>query len=119
MKQLIPFLSNDILSLPQEDHIWLAIKAIANAGYKESGEPKLSICSAANLYQVPCSMLGDCLKGLRTHTEAHVNQQNLTPAQEEVFVKWVKVLGHHGVPLTQPTLTLYASEILGQQVGES
>jgi hypothetical protein len=59
------------------------------------------------------------MKGLRTHAEAHVDQQKLSPAEEEVLVKWAKVLGRRGVPLTHSTLTTYAAEILGKPIGES
>ena len=39
--------------------------------------------------------------------------------QEEVLVKWIKVQGCHGIPLTYVTVALYAGEISGQQVGGS
>jgi hypothetical protein len=38
--------------------------------------------------------------------------------EEDVLVKWAKVLGHQGVPLTYLTLTTYASKISGKQIGE-
>ena len=59
------------------------------------------------------------MKGLKTHAEVHIDQKNLSPAQEEILVKWAKVLGRCGVPLTHSTLATYASEILGKPVGES
>jgi len=111
--------SADILALPQESRIQLAIDAIAKAGYKPTGGQKLSTREAACIYQVPRSTLGDRMKGLQTRAEAHIDQQSLSPAQEEVLVKWAKVLGRRGVPLTHSTLATYASEILGKPVGES
>ncbi|KAF8227726.1 hypothetical protein L208DRAFT_1020800, partial [Tricholoma matsutake] len=59
---------------------------------------------AAKIYDVPHSTLADHMKGLPTHVEAHVSQQNLSPADEEVLVKWAKVMGHRGVPLSYSTL---------------
>ena len=59
------------------------------------------------------------MKGLCTHAEAHVEQQARSPAEEEVLVKWAKVQGRWGIPLTYSTLTKYASEILGKPIGES
>ena len=111
--------SADILALPQESHIQLAINAIAKAGYKPTGGQQLSTHEAARIYQVPCNTLGDRMKGLQTRAEAHINQQNLSPAQEEILVTWAKVLGRRGVPLTHSTLATYASEILGKPVGKS
>ena len=104
--------SADILALPQEDCIQLAIMAINEAGYKLNQDQHLSTCQAANIYHVSCSSLGNYIKGLHTHAEAHVGQQNLLLAEEEVLVKWVKVLGYWRVPLTYSTLTQYASVVL-------
>ena len=58
------------------------------------------------------------MKGLKTCAEVHINQQNLSPAQKEILVKWAKVLGCRGVPLTHSTLATYTSEILGKPVSE-
>ena len=71
------------------------------------------------MYQVPHSTLGDHMQGLCTCAEAHVDQQNLSLAEEEVLVKWTKVMGHWGVPLTHSILAMYASEISGKPIGES
>lgn len=59
------------------------------------------------------------MKGLQACAEVHIDQQNLSPAQEEVLMKWAKVLGCCEVPLTHSTLVTYASEILGKPVSES
>jgi hypothetical protein len=119
MPEPIPPPSIEILALPQEDQIQLAIDAITKAGYKENGNQQLSTRKAANIYQVPCSTLGDRMKGLPARAEAHISQQKLSPAEEEVLVKWAKVLGRRGVPLTHATLATYASEIHGGPIGES
>ena len=42
--------SADILALPQESRIQLAIDAIAKAGYKPAGGQKLSTREAARIY---------------------------------------------------------------------
>jgi len=119
MSEPIPSPSSNILALTQESCIQLGIDTITKAGSKLTGGQKLSTHDAARIYQVSCSTLGDHMKGLRTHAEAHINQQNLSPAQEEVLVKWAKVLGRRGVPLTHSTLSTHASEILGKPVGKS
>jgi hypothetical protein len=119
MQTPIPSPSTDILALPQDDRIQLAVDAIAKAGNKSCGKQRLSNRKAADIYQVPRSTLGDRMNGLRTRTEAHIDQQNLSPAEEEVLVKWAKVLGRRGVPLTHSTLATYASEIFGKPIGVS
>ena len=88
------------------------------AGFKPDGNPNFSFHKAASIYNVPHSTLSNCMKGVCTHVEAHVSQQKLSPAKEDVLVKWAKVLGHQGVPLMYSTLTTYASKILGKQIGE-
>jgi hypothetical protein len=107
--------STDILALPQEDRIQLAISAINEAGKNTNGESLLSVHKAASIYDVPHSTLGDRIKGLPTHAD----QWALSVAEEEVVVEWAKVLGRWGVPMTYSTLTKYASEISGRHIGES
>lgn len=119
MPELTTPLPIHILTLPQEERIQLAITAIRSAGLGANGIQLLSIRQAANMYQVPRSTLGDRMRGLRTRAEAHVKQQNLSLAEEVVLVKWAKVMGRRGVPLTHSTLIKYASEISGKPVGES
>ncbi|KAF8221801.1 hypothetical protein L208DRAFT_1197707, partial [Tricholoma matsutake] len=75
-----------------------------------------TVHKAASLYDVPCSTLGDHLKGLPMCAEVHVDQQVLSVAEEEIIVKWAKVLGCWGVPMTYFTLTKYASEISGRHI---
>ena len=111
--------SADILTLPQEDWIQHAINAITNAGLKPNGDQQLLICKAAETYDVPRTTLCSHMKGLCTRAEAHMEQQALSPAEEEVLVKWAKVQGRHGIPLTYSTLTKYASEISGKLIEKS
>ena len=63
MSEPITSPSLNILALPQETHIQLAIYTITKAGSKLTGGQLLSTCSAADIYQVPCSTLGDRMKG--------------------------------------------------------
>lgn len=51
--------------------------------------------------------------------EANIAQRALTPAEEEILVEWTKVMGRHGIPLTQTTIAEYASEISGKAIGLS
>ena len=118
MPEPIPSPSVEIFTLPQENCIQLAIDVITMASYKLNGNQQLSTCKAAALYQVPQSTLGNHMKGLCTCPEVHVDQQKLLLAEEEVFVKWVKVLGCQGVPLTHSPLTTHVSEILEKPIGE-
>ena len=109
----------DLSSLTQEERIQLALKAIAASGMHATGRTKLSTRQAAITFNVPRSTLQDRYNGRKTRHEGHAHEQNLTPAQEEVVVKWVKVLGQRGVPLTQATLRDCASEICGKPIGET
>ena len=105
--------SPDILSLPQEDRIQLAISAINEAGKNSNGESLLSVCKAASNYDVPRSTLGDRIKGIPMRAEVHVDQRALSVAEEVVVVEWAKVLGRWGLPMTYSTLNnKYASEII-------
>ena len=56
--------SDDILAQSPEDHIQLAIEAIAAAGYKPDGNLHLSIRKAAGVYKVSCSTLSNCMNGI-------------------------------------------------------
>jgi hypothetical protein len=106
-------------SLTQEERIQLAIKAVADSGLTPSGRTKLSVRRAASTFNVPHSTLQDRYNGRKTRHEGHAHEQNLTPAQEEVVVEWVKAMGRRGVPLTQATLRDYASDICGEPIGET
>jgi hypothetical protein len=119
MPESYPSPSDDILAKSYEDRIQLAIEAISMAGYKPNGDPQLSIRKAAGAYKISRSTLSNRMNGIRTHAEAHVKQQTLSAAEEEILVDWAKVQGRRGVPLTYSTLSLYASEISGKQIGES
>jgi hypothetical protein len=55
----------DILSLPQEERIQLAIAAIQNSGLKPNGDPCYSARQAAKHFCVPRSSLGHRLRGMK------------------------------------------------------
>ena len=57
--------------------------------------------------------------GGKNRHEAHVGEQLLSEAQEEILVKWVKVQGRRGIPLTYASVAQCANAISGKQVGES
>jgi len=59
------------------------------------------------------------LAGGKTRCEAHVDEQLLTEAQEEILAKWIKIQGQRGVPMTYASVAQAAAEILGKPVGES
>ncbi|KAF8825264.1 hypothetical protein HHX47_DHR7000370 [Lentinula edodes] len=40
-------------------------------------------------------------------------------AQKEILVKWIKVQGHHGVPLSLASVADYASDIVGKAIGKN
>jgi hypothetical protein len=113
----------------------LALTAIQESGTKANGDFNYSIHQAAKDFNVPRSSIARRLKGMlfcccvflflsfceggKMCQEAHTHEQLLTAAQEEVLVKWIKVQGHHGIPLTYATIALYVGEICGQEVGGS
>jgi ABC-type uncharacterized transport system permease subunit len=43
----------------------------------------------------------------------------LSPVQEAVLAKFMKVMGQRGIPLTLAALSQYACEISGRTVGSS
>jgi hypothetical protein len=59
------------------------------------------------------------LLGGKSRHEAHVDEQLLTPAQEEILAKWIKVQGRRGVPMTYTSVSQAAREISGKPVGEA
>ena len=83
--------------------------------------PTIIYCSLFEGYVVLLLYFCDLsfCEGGKTRQEAHVHEQLLTAAQEEVLVKWIKVQGRRGIPLTYATVALYAGEISGQEVGGS
>jgi hypothetical protein len=54
--------------------------------------------------------------GGETRCEAHVNEQALTEAQEEILAKWIEIQGHHGVPMTYASVGQCAEAISGQHI---
>ena len=58
------------------------------------------------------------MPGGKSRHEAHAQEQLLTAAQEEVLVKWIKIQGHRGVPMTYTSVAHAAGEISGKEVGE-
>jgi hypothetical protein len=57
--------------------------------------------------------------GGKSPHEAHVNEQLLTEAQEEILVNWVEVQGRRGVPMTYSSVALCAGVISGKQISAS
>lgn len=126
---------SDILGKSQEERMQLALAAIQGSGTKANGDPNYSIRQAGKDFDIPRTSISRRLKGMlfsccvllflsfceggKTRQEAHVNEQLVTAAQEEILVKWIKVQGRRGIPLTYATVALYAGEISGQQVGGS
>jgi hypothetical protein len=55
----------------------------------------------------------EVILGGKTHCEAHVNEQALTEAQEEILAKWIKIQGRHSVPMTYATISQCAEAISG------
>ena len=97
----------------------LALAALIASGTKPNGLPNLSIQNTATLYQVPRSTLTNQWNGTPTWKEGHTHELLLTPAQEEVLVDWVKVMGRRGIPLTATAITDYVNDIVGHAFGES
>jgi hypothetical protein len=109
----------DLESLAVEERIQHSLKAIEVAGRHPDGRLKLSIRKAAETFRVPRSTLTNRFNGVRTRKEAHAHQQNLAPAQEEVLVEWIKVMGRRGVPFTQRALQDFAEDICRRPIGDS
>ena len=56
------------------------------------------------------------MPGGKTCHEAHIDEQLLTKAQDEILAKWIKIQGQHGVPMM---VAQAVAEISGKPVGES
>lgn len=69
-------------------------------------------------YIVPVFCNIEYLPGRKTCDEAHIDEHLLTDAPEEILANWVKVQGHHGIPLTYESVAQFAGVILGHEVGE-
>jgi hypothetical protein len=59
------------------------------------------------------------LPGGKSRHKAHLDEQTLTEAQEEILVKWIKIQGHHGVPMTYASVGQCAKAISGWRIGGS
>lgn len=116
---LTPAEPPDLANMTKGQCMELAFSALVASGTKPDGKPNLSIRNTARLYEVPPSTLTDRWNGTPTRKEGHAHEQLLTPAQEEVLVEWIKVMGRRGIPLTATTITDYVADIVGHAVGES
>src|SRR5882762_8328552 len=126
---------HDILTQPQEKHIQMAIAVIQESGTKPNSDPRYSARQAGRDFGVPRSSLGRRLQGMwyctqsfciseyflggKNRHEAHVDEQLLGEAQEEILAKWIKIQGRRGIPMTYASVAQCAGAISGKQVGES
>jgi helix-turn-helix, Psq domain len=125
----------DILSQPQDEWIKLAVAAIRESGTKPNGDPNYSARQAAQDFDIPRSSLGFHLRGMyylarwfhvtehvlggKTCHKAHVDEQTLTEAQEEILAKWIKIQGCRGVSMTYASVGQCAKAISGRHIGGS
>jgi Tc5 transposase DNA-binding domain/helix-turn-helix, Psq domain len=119
-------LSEDItpLLLPshytKEDRLNLAVEAMRESGYLADGRTVLSTRSAALLYGVPPSTLNTRFTGKATSREkAHVQQQALSPDQEEVLIRFIRETSWRGIPSTKQSIRNSASQICGGYIGQN
>lgn len=114
MPALVP--SDDgymLQSLSLEEWIERALVTLQRPGNTSS------LCQIAKAYDVPCSTLSDRNKGGMSQVESHSHLQNLSPAQEQVLVKWIKVQGSCSVPLTPAMVMDYTADIAGKPMGKT
>ncbi|GAW09695.1 DDE-domain-containing partial [Lentinula edodes] len=97
----------------KEEAIQSAMQAI------ESSNGELSVRKAAKAYGVHPATLQRRVHGGKSRSKAHAHQQNLSPAQEDLLVEWIKVQGQRGVPLLLPMVSAYASDIAGKPMGDN
>jgi transposase len=83
----------NLASLSKEVRIRLAIDAVRASGTNSDGRFNLSLRQAAKEFDVARSTLTGRFNGMPTRKEAHEHEQKLQPAQEEVLVEWIKVMG--------------------------
>ena len=63
--------------------------------------------------------IAEYILGGKSHQEAHLGEQLLNEGQEEILVKWIKIQGRHGIPMTYSSVVQCAHAISGKQVKES
>ncbi|CAK5283406.1 unnamed protein product [Mycena citricolor] len=116
----------DLKSLLLYDRQQLAIAAI------KRGTSQREACA---LYRVNRATVANRIKGMPTREQAHVKERAVSPAQEEIFVEFIKVcdccfysecelksskvLGHRGIPLTVEMINAYAGQIAGKELGKT
>jgi hypothetical protein len=61
-------------------------------------------------------LLSKYILGGKNRHEAHVHEQILSEAQEEILAKWIKIQGRCGIPMTYSSVAQCANVISGKQV---
>lgn len=108
----------DLEHIDDEDHVQLALAAIARNGFKDNGRLWLSLREAATAFNVSRTKLTERFKGHKTKKEAHKHEKSLTYAEETALKDWVKEMGHRGIPLHASAVAQHATVISGKTIGE-
>ncbi|GJE90483.1 DDE-domain-containing protein [Phanerochaete sordida] len=109
----------DPLDRVYEERLRAALLAVERSEreHARGGPRPLSLRQAAKIYDVSRTTLTERRKGRKTRKEAHASEANLSSAQEEMLVSWIKVLGHRRIPMTPTVLRDYASKLALRPVG--
>jgi hypothetical protein len=104
----------------QEATIQCAIVAVQALGYKHNGKDLVySLTQTAKDFDVPKTTLTKCFNCQYTHAQAAQDQQYLTPAQEKVFVAWIKSCSACSMGLTAQAVMEAGSMISGTELDET
>jgi hypothetical protein len=86
---------DNLNDMTKDEQIECAILAVHNAGFNpQDGSYILGLQKAAELFGIPRETLRNWFNGTtKSQIQASILKQALTPGEEEVLVKWCKVMG--------------------------
>jgi hypothetical protein len=79
--------------------------------------PLAAVCKVCGIVYSDFVLLSNFLGGKSRH-EAHVGEQLLTEAQEEILAKWVKIQGRRGIPMTYDLSRSVPMQFLVSKLGD-
>lgn len=109
--------SLDLELKTDEEHIQLALEAVVCNGFKENGQPWLSLCEAARCFDISKSKLTAHFNERKTRKEAHEHEKALSFAAA-ALVEWIAEMGRRCIPLHASAVAQHASVILGSKISE-
>lgn len=115
----MPATNKFLVECEKEKQIQVAIAKVLEEREEEAvtGKKGSSIRYIAATCGIPRTTLTARLQGRQTRSEAHVQQQKLSPTEEDVLAAFMKKWGRRGIPFTHPAILERASLIADEPVG--